>query len=225
MEDNSFFEELNLIRLGDIGWVFPDTDLKIPSEDHEKALNLALNKISGEWDTPKLEELLTELDLSGFGIELTGFDELDIGDLNIELPSFTDEPTEIIEDDFEVEDDIEVTVSLGDIYKLGNHRLMCGDSTKSEDVSLLMNGEKADMVFTDPPYNVEYTGGMQFKKDGSVETNNREMIKIQMIIKTFMRMFLEYSHNLLMEHAMFGLQVLKQKMFINSQNNMGIFIL
>lgn len=85
MEDNNFFEELNLIRLGDVGWVFPDTDLKIPTEDHEKALNLALNKISGEWDTPKLADLLTELDLSGFGIELTGFDELELDELNINL--------------------------------------------------------------------------------------------------------------------------------------------
>ena len=54
LEDNKIFDELNLIRLGDIGWVFTDTDLKVESDDHEKALNLSLNKISGEWDTEKL---------------------------------------------------------------------------------------------------------------------------------------------------------------------------
>ena len=85
MENNGFFEELELIRLGDVGWAFPSSDLKIESEDHEKALNLALNKISGEWDTPKLEELLSELDTSELDISLTGFDELDLEGLDTQI--------------------------------------------------------------------------------------------------------------------------------------------
>ena len=77
LEDNKIFDELNLIRLGDIGWVFTDTDLKVESEDHEKALNLSLNKISGEWDSEKLFVILEELEVNNFDIELTGFDGFD----------------------------------------------------------------------------------------------------------------------------------------------------
>lgn len=65
---------------------------------------------------------------------------------------------------------------LGDIWQLGRHRLMCGDSTDSETVEKLLDEKKADMAFTDPPYGVAYTGGLQFK-DGYVEKNNRQMIK------------------------------------------------
>ena len=70
--------ELNLIRLGDIGWVFTEADLKIESEDHEKALNLALNKISGDWDYDKLTNLFSDLKLSNLDVELTGFDDTEI---------------------------------------------------------------------------------------------------------------------------------------------------
>lgn len=79
MLDNDFYAELNILKFGDIGWVFTDTDLRIESEEHEKALNLALNKISGEWDSVKLKDLLNELDMSDFDIELTGFDDLELG--------------------------------------------------------------------------------------------------------------------------------------------------
>ena len=83
MLDNNFYAELNMIRLGDIGWIFTDTDLKVEDEDHEKALNLALNKISGEWDTEKLGTILEELEINDFNIKLTGFDNLnDLNNLN-----------------------------------------------------------------------------------------------------------------------------------------------
>lgn len=159
MEDNSFFEELNLIKLGDIGWAFPDTDLSVKSEDHEKALNLALNKISGEWDLPKLNIVLEDLELTGFGLDLTGFDEIELEEFDfygIDEP----EPT-IEEDDFTPpteEDEIQTNIKAGDIYQLGDHRLMCGDSTKEEDIKSLLNGEYLHMIFTDPPWNVDYGG-------------------------------------------------------------------
>lgn len=78
MEDNEFFKELSMIRMGDVGFVFTDTDLSIEDEDHEKALNLALNKISGEWDNSKLSEVIQDLESSGLDLELTGFDELEL---------------------------------------------------------------------------------------------------------------------------------------------------
>ena len=77
LEDNKIFDELNLIRLGDIGWVFTDTELTVESDDHEKALNLTLNKISGEWDTEKLFSVLEELEVNDFDLGLTGFDGFD----------------------------------------------------------------------------------------------------------------------------------------------------
>ena len=76
MLDNDFLAELPMIRLGDVGFVFTDTELSIRDDDHEKALNLALNKISGEWDNDKLAEVLEDLEDSDLDLELTGFDDL-----------------------------------------------------------------------------------------------------------------------------------------------------
>lgn len=119
------------------------------SKKKEKALNLALNRIHGEWDEQKLAEILYELKDNVDEIELTGFTEKEI---NLSLDSVMDTG----EDDFDVEaEKPEVAESkLGEVYELGEHRLMCGDATKKEDVEKLMNGEKADMVFTDPPYGI-----------------------------------------------------------------------
>ena len=72
------FNELNLIRLGDIGWVFTDVDLHIESEEHEKALNLRLNNLSGDWDYDKLTSIFKDIQLSGLDVELTGFDDTEI---------------------------------------------------------------------------------------------------------------------------------------------------
>lgn len=95
-------------------------------------------------------------DIEMLNIELGGIDRIDMADFGFEFePSFGDSaPVETVEDDFEAELPEEPKSKLGDIYQLGRHRLMCGDSTKAEDVSALMGDDKADMVFTDPPYNV-----------------------------------------------------------------------
>lgn len=154
MLDNDFLAELPMIRLGDVGFVFTDTNLSIADDDHEKALNLALNKISGEWDELKLQPLLEELELSPIDIELTGFSEPELEEWNIDTTEETGEG--VVEDDYVEPDELEVSVKKGDIYKLGNHRLMCGDSTNDEDIKKLMNNQKADMIFTDPPWNVNY---------------------------------------------------------------------
>ena len=99
MEDNEFLAELSLIRMGDVGFVFSDTDLSIEDEDHEKALNLALNKISGEWDNSKLSEVIQDLEDSGLDLELTGFDEL-------ELDVLTDDFGDLFDsDDYEEDED------------------------------------------------------------------------------------------------------------------------
>ena len=128
------------------------TDVEVSVVDlpdsKEKALNLALNKISGDWDLPKLKDLLQELDTGEFDMEIAGFDDIEIENLMTQFY----EPDE--KDDVIPEVQEEPITKLGDLYKLGNHRLLCGDATKIDDVERLMNGNKADMVFTDPPYGI-----------------------------------------------------------------------
>ncbi|EGP4802007.1 DNA modification methylase [Enterococcus faecium] len=124
--------------------------------DKEKALNIALNKISGQWDDDKLAELL--IDLDALSLELTGFDESEIQEIINHYDIQLDMETEVLEDEYEVILPDEPKSKVGDIYQLGNHRLMCGDSTDAIQIEKLMNGEKADILITDPPYNVNYKG-------------------------------------------------------------------
>lgn len=123
----------------------------------EKALNIALNKITGEWDEVKLKDLLLDLDLGDYDISLTGFEQNDLTEL---VDKLAIEP-EAVDDDFNEDEaleraEAEPVTKLGDVWLLGRHRLMCGDSTSQDDMALLMNGEIADLVVTDPPYNVNY---------------------------------------------------------------------
>lgn len=115
------------------------------SEEQAKAYRLADNKLNeSDWD---MDLVIQELKgLEEFMIDLTGFSK----DLILEPDEKDDQVPELPE---------EPKAKLGEIYQLGKHRLMCGDSTKLEDVEKLMNGQKASMVFTDPPYNVDYKGG------------------------------------------------------------------
>ena len=148
---NQRYEALKNLGYTDVDVIFIDEhDL-----NREKALNIALNKISGEWDFVKLADILDDLELNDFDISLAGFDKPELENFGIEEDPKEHEQVEVTEDDYEEPDDLEVTVQTGDIYILGNHRLMCGDSTKTEDVALLMDGKQADMVFTDPPYDLE----------------------------------------------------------------------
>lgn len=125
------------------------------SEDKEKALNVALNKISGDWDKDKLALLIADLQGSDFDVSLTGFEPAEIDDL------FKDTLKEGIKDDnFDVEAELQkpTKTKLRDVWLLGRHKLVCGDSTKAETFELLMGTEKANLVITDPPYNVNYEG-------------------------------------------------------------------
>lgn len=121
----------------------------------EKALNIALNKISGDWDKDKLMLLIADLQGSDFDVSLTGFDSIELDTL------FKDSLREgIKEDDFDVEAELKkpAVTKLGDLWLLGKHRLICGDSTKAEIFELLMDGKRANLTVTDPPYNVNYEG-------------------------------------------------------------------
>lgn len=104
---------------------------------------------------------LADWDFDLLGDELDG---LDFGDLELDWGiEEEDEHQEVVEDDYEIEMPKEPKAKLGQIYQLGQHRLMCGDSTKQEDIDKLMNGTKVDMLLTDPPYNVAYQGGTKDK--------------------------------------------------------------
>lgn len=156
---NNEYETLKLLKLGDIGWVFPETELTVENDDYEKALNIALNKISGEWDDEKLNELFQDLQLNEFDLDLTGFSNLELEEFHLEIveEDTLNDTAEIVDDEYIPEDDLTVTVEKGDLYQLGNHYLMCGDSTNKEDVDKLMQGHKADISFTSPPYNAGTT--------------------------------------------------------------------
>ncbi|HEY9059207.1 MAG TPA: site-specific DNA-methyltransferase [Pseudobacteroides sp.] len=122
-------------------------------EQKEKALNIALNKIGGEWDNEKLALLISDLNDSAFDISLTGFDAAEIDEL------FKDKiNNKIKEDGFDEPLPENPVTKQGDIWILGRHRLICGDSTKAETYKALMDGKKANLVVTDPPYNVAYEG-------------------------------------------------------------------
>ena len=125
------------------------------SEEKEKALNIALNKISGEWDNDKLALLIADLQGEDFDVSLTGFEPAEIDAL------FKDTIKDgIKDDDFDVEAELKnpTITKPGDVWTLGRHRLVCGDSTKAETFETLMDGIKANLVITDPPYNVNYEG-------------------------------------------------------------------
>lgn len=142
--------------LKDLGYEEVDVVVVSLDKQREKALNIALNKITGEWDELKLKDLLLDLDLGDYDISLTGFEQEDLAEL---VDNLAVEP-EAMDDDFDgeavLEDIIEPKTKIGDVWKLGRHRLMCGDSTSQEDVATLMKGELADLIITDPPYNVNY---------------------------------------------------------------------
>jgi len=125
----------------------------------ERALNVALNKISGEWDISKLYAVLTDIEKSGIAPTITGFEVQEIDKMYQQVQRTSGK---IVEDDFDAEGEAEsIQTPLtqpGDIWLIGKHRLMCGDSTDTGAVVKLMGGAKARMAFTDPPWNVDYGG-------------------------------------------------------------------
>lgn len=152
--------------LKELGYTEIECNIVDLDKNKEKALNIALNKISGEWDNAKLEELLADLKETDIDLDLTGFSFDEVDDILKDI-------TGSKEDDFDIDqalNEIEEPVSkAGDIWILGKHRLMCGDSTVKENVDKLMNNNKADMVFTDPPYLMNFDGNVN--RDGSKSFN------------------------------------------------------
>ena len=136
-----------LICLQKLGFKeIPDTWVRSAAElteEEKKRFIIADNVGFGEWDWELLKEDYEIPELEEWGIEVPA----------------NEKTLEAEEDGFEMPEEIKTDIVLGDLISIGPHRLLCGDSTDSEQVAKLMNGEKADMVFTDPPYGINYSGG------------------------------------------------------------------
>jgi DNA modification methylase len=123
---------------------------------HEKALNVALNKITGRWDFESLNALFKEIE-DDIDLNFTGFDDDELSKL---FDKFDDDNAD---EDFDIDKETENITSTktnyGDLYKIGDHRIICGDATDENVIKKLMGKMKADLILTDPPYNVGYDGG------------------------------------------------------------------
>lgn len=150
--------------LKDLGFTEVDCVVVEMDKTKEKALNVALNKISGSWNVALLKDLIDDLKDSDFDIEFTGFEPPELDEMFNQL---YDKDTE--EDDFDVDEELkEPAISKpGDLWLLGRHRLICGDSTKAETYEKLMDGKKANLTVTDPPYGVAYDGSQ-----GTIKNDN-----------------------------------------------------
>ena len=139
------------------------------AEAQKKAYILADNRLALDagWDFKLLSVELEELKELDFDIGLTGFGADELSDI------FGEEELEAVEDDYEVELPEEPKTKLGDIYQLGRHRLLCGDSTDKATVDKLMDGKKADMAFTDPPYGVNRDKGFGGERAFGGGTGNK----------------------------------------------------
>lgn len=129
----------------------------IHSSSEAIALMLSDNKLAelSNWNYGKLQPLQHNLEIAGFDTALTGFEDTELQEIENKL----EKPKDVVEDEFDLDKVTERICQKGDIWQLGKHRLMCGDSTKQGDVEKLMNRQLSDIVFTDPPYGVDYSGG------------------------------------------------------------------
>lgn len=138
------------------------------TETQRRAYIIADNKLSlnAGWDEDILAIELSELQGADFDLDLLGFDES-------ELASIFEDDKEVEDDDFDVEEELNKPCfsKAGDIWTLGRHRLICGDSTKEETYKSLMEDKKANLVVTDPPYNVNYEGSAGKIKNDNMNTD------------------------------------------------------
>ena len=177
--------------LKDLGYkevevVYVDLD-----DSAEKGLNIALNKISGDWDAEKLEDLLRELNVdTDFDVLLTGFDTSELEELfgdaqDLDENEYGVPREEIDGDEFDPEkmqenEDNPRGIKLGDIFRIGRHTLICGDSTDKRFVDALIGEKKVDLVMMDPPYDMDFDDGgglnaMQKSVNGERESSLEQL--------------------------------------------------
>jgi DNA modification methylase len=164
--------------------------------DKEKALNVALNKVTGDWEVKALAELLNDLNEQDFDLSLTGFDAAEIEDLFSQVHD-----KDVTDDDFDLDKALEEepVSKPGDIWLLGRHRLICGDSTKAETYEKLMEGKKANLVLTDPPYGVAYEGSQGTIKNDNLQ--DEEFYKFLLSAFTNMESIMANDASIYVFHA------------------------
>lgn len=142
------------------------------TQEQINAYRIADNRTNeeAEWDLELLKTEIKELELADFNLDLTGFDEDQLNNMLFE------EKQGLTDEDEVPEAPEEPITKLGDIWKLGNHRLMCGDSTKEDDVKKLINNNKIDLIYTDPPYGINEKGDRS-NRGGLTEGNNLKDFK------------------------------------------------
>jgi site-specific DNA-methyltransferase (adenine-specific) len=131
--------------------------------------------------TPEQQREFIIKDNVGFGewdwaMLANEWDSDELQDWGLDIPDFETKQLEAVEDDYEIPDEIQTDIVIGDLFEIGEHRLLCGDSTDSDAVARLMNGQKADMVFTDPPYGVDYKGQISSMSYNGNKGKPREVI-------------------------------------------------
>ena len=151
------------------------------TEAQKKAYIIADNRMAMDagWDEELLRVEIEALQAEAFDLSLTGFDEKELADL-------FQEDSEVEDDDFDVDGELKepAVTQMGDVWTLGRHRLVCGDSTKEETYEVLMQGQKANLVLTDPPYNVNYEGAA-----GKIKNDNLAGDKFyQFLLDAFINM-------------------------------------
>ena len=146
------------------------------TDEERKSYIIAHNKLTmnSDFDIDILRTELENLKELDFDLELTGFNVDELDDI-----FQVEEEQEVIEDDFDIEPPEEPKAKLGDIYQLGNHRLMCGDSTKEEDINKLLNGTKIDMVYTDAPYGISIVNDKTHKVGAGNLSKNKEYLQVK----------------------------------------------
>lgn len=170
--DNEIIEgHGRLIAAKELGYTeIPVIRLDSLTDEQRKAYMLVHNKLTMD----------TGFDLELLNIELGSINDIDMTEFGFEFEMFSDDSSEVVEDDYNEELPEEPKSKLGDIYQLGRHRLMCGDSTNAEQVKVLTNGELVDMLLTDPPYNVAYEGKtkdkLKIKNDNMEDTAFRQFL-------------------------------------------------
>ncbi|MBU6206040.1 MAG: ParB N-terminal domain-containing protein [Bacteroidetes bacterium] len=141
---------MRLKAMQEAGWKKAPVEVVDWEEDKQRQFIIKDNVGFGEWDWEQLANNWDSEQLSEWGLD---------------LPPMEVQEHEAEEDNYEMPDVVHTDIVLGDLFEIGEHRLLCGDSTDSDQVAKLMNGEKADMVFTDPPYGVSYQSNMRTKTD------------------------------------------------------------
>jgi DNA modification methylase len=129
------------------------------TEEQQREFLIKDNVSGGEWDWQMLAN---------------DWDTEQLNDWGLDIPNFEPEQVlEAVEDDYEMPDEIQTDIVLGDLFEIGEHRLLCGDSTDSDAVARLMDGQKADMVFTDPPYGIDWNTDYTRFKGGLIPSENK----------------------------------------------------